>query len=90
MKGYIKITVKEHDEDGLQVQAECNLEHVNIVDKIMLLGSFAEALEMDDFDLIAAAHTRPQAKKYFSKYFSKESIAIDTGAIENFTKGDQG
>ena len=86
MKGFIKITVNQHDEDGLQVQADCHLENVGIVDKIMLLGSFAEALEMDDSDLIAAAHTLPQAKRYFSK----ESIAIDTGAIEGFAKGDQG
>ena len=86
MKGYIKITVKEHDESGLSIQSECRLENIGIVDKIMLLGSFAEALEMDDSDLIAAAHTLPQAKRYFSK----ESIAIDTGAIEGFAKGDQG
>lgn len=86
MKGYIKITVQQHNENGLNVQTECRLEHVGIVDKIMLLGSFAEALEMDDADLIAAAHTLPHARKAFTK----ESIAVDTGMLENFTKGDQG
>lgn len=83
-KGYVKITVDQNPEKQQEVGAQVHLEHVNIIDKIMLLSVFAKAIELDEAELVAAALTVPE----FRKSCNKETVQIDMSKLRDFDGGE--
>lgn len=82
--GFVKIIVDQLEDDKLEVRAQVKLSHVNIIDKIMLLSTFAKAIELDDSSLAAAAMTVPM----FRKQFDGETINIDMSKLRGIAKTD--
>lgn len=77
MKGFIKITADE----GLTV--ECRLKHVGKFDKMMLLHSFMEALEMDQNAVIEAIIVNDLAEKVRNGLMEKLSGCDDDDEEES-------
>ena len=52
MKGYLKIKTIGTNEEGMQgVSCECNMEHVSVIDKMLVLHCAVKALEMPSYEV---------------------------------------
>ena len=79
MKGYIKFSTQETDE-GIAITCETNLKSVSFLDKVALVDSLMQALELDESDMVRLLITLPDIRE------GQQIIAIDKNFFDAFGK----
>ena len=84
MEGKIVIKATHHSDEHSNLQIECRMSKVGMIDRFNLMCAVGQALEFDDKDWFILGLFR-NAK---DKLQTEESVSLDLGSVEKFLSED--